>query len=377
MVRVPVLPGDHVRAGAPVVIIHSHELSAARRDLAAAEAEVSAAGAALDRSAKLLDVGAVSLEEVEQRRATFAAARAEQKRAEDLVKHLHPDGDDVTIVAPTDGTVMAVRVNPGEAVTVGMPLVEIGDARSFWVTGWVPERAVPRCAPAGGPGWCWRLSGDTFEARVVRTGGASTRFAVRSMSGWRSGFRRPAWCRGCMPPLLSTGDRVERAVLPAEAVQRTAQGAGVFLRETAGRFRFRPVTSAIALPDGGVAVEGLQPGLEVVTAGAFRLRAAANLGGGCPMLIERLIGASVRHRGFVLGGVLTLLAAGPWAWATLPFEAFPDLTANSLDHRRGAGHGATGCGAAGHLPRRARDAWPAAHHFRSARPASSGSRSPR
>jgi cobalt-zinc-cadmium efflux system membrane fusion protein len=284
VVRVPVLPGDHVRAGAPVVIIHSHELSAARRDLAAAEAEVSAAGAALDRSAKLLDVGAVSLEEVEQRRATFAAARAEQKRAEDLVKHLHPDGDDVTIVAPTDGTVMAVRVNPGEAVTVGMPLVEIGDARSFWVTGWVPERAVPQVR-AGGTARVVLAAfpGDTFTARVVRTGGALD--PVRRALDVRVALEHPP--AGVVPGmyatiLLSAGDRVERAVLPAEAVQRTAQGAGVFLRETANRFRFRPVASAIALPDGTVAVEGLEAGLEVVTAGAFRLHAAANLGGGVP-----------------------------------------------------------------------------------------------
>ncbi len=48
------------------------------------------------------------------------------------------------------------------------------------------------------------------------------------------------------------------------------------------------------------------------------------------MIIDGLIGASVRHRGFVLGGVLTLLAGGIWAWSTIPFEPFPDLTANTV-----------------------------------------------
>lgn len=47
-------------------------------------------------------------------------------------------------------------------------------------------------------------------------------------------------------------------------------------------------------------------------------------------MIDRIINASVAHRGFVLSGVLTLLMAGIWAWSTLPFEAFPDLTANSV-----------------------------------------------
>jgi cobalt-zinc-cadmium resistance protein CzcA len=48
------------------------------------------------------------------------------------------------------------------------------------------------------------------------------------------------------------------------------------------------------------------------------------------MLIERLIGGSVRRRGIVFTGVAALLAAGIWALSTLPFEAFPDLTANSV-----------------------------------------------
>ena len=47
-------------------------------------------------------------------------------------------------------------------------------------------------------------------------------------------------------------------------------------------------------------------------------------------MIERLIRFSLRQRLFVAGGVATLIAAGGWAFATLPFEAFPDLTANSV-----------------------------------------------
>lgn len=282
--RIPVLPGDRVRAGQALVIIHSHELSAARRDLAAAEAQVAASRAAVERSTRLLEVGAVSLEEVQQRRVTLASAEAEAKRADDLVEHLHPEGDDVTIVAPTDGTVLAVRVNLGEAVTVGMPLVEVGDVRSFWVTGWVPERAVPfvrsgttaRVVLAAFPG-------DTFAARVVRTGGALD--ASRRALDVRVALLAPP--AGVVPGMYATllldgGARALRATLPAEAVQRTAEGNGVFVREMPGRFRFRPVTSAIALPEGGVAVEGLEAGLEVVTRGAYRLRAAAHLGSGVP-----------------------------------------------------------------------------------------------
>ena len=48
------------------------------------------------------------------------------------------------------------------------------------------------------------------------------------------------------------------------------------------------------------------------------------------MLISRIIGFAVRHRIFVFGAAATLLGVGGWALATLPVEAFPDLTANAV-----------------------------------------------
>lgn len=47
-------------------------------------------------------------------------------------------------------------------------------------------------------------------------------------------------------------------------------------------------------------------------------------------MIERVIGFAIRGRAFVAGGAATLLGLGIWALATIPFEAFPDLTANSV-----------------------------------------------
>lgn len=47
-------------------------------------------------------------------------------------------------------------------------------------------------------------------------------------------------------------------------------------------------------------------------------------------MIEALVRFSIRQRLFVTGGVLTLVGIGLWAYRTLPFEAFPDLTANSV-----------------------------------------------
>ena len=47
-------------------------------------------------------------------------------------------------------------------------------------------------------------------------------------------------------------------------------------------------------------------------------------------MIQRLVEFALRQRLFIVGGVATLLALGLWALSTLPFEAFPDLTSNSV-----------------------------------------------
>ncbi len=47
-------------------------------------------------------------------------------------------------------------------------------------------------------------------------------------------------------------------------------------------------------------------------------------------LIDRLIDASIRHRGVVIGATLVLASAGVWAFATLHTDAFPDLTPNQV-----------------------------------------------
>lgn len=47
-------------------------------------------------------------------------------------------------------------------------------------------------------------------------------------------------------------------------------------------------------------------------------------------MIRRVIDFAVRQPLYIAGGVATLVAAGLYAFSTLPFEAFPDLTANSV-----------------------------------------------
>jgi cobalt-zinc-cadmium efflux system membrane fusion protein len=269
-----VLPGDRVRAGQMLVRIHSHELSTARRDLATAAAAAIAAKAALDRSTRLLAAGAVAREEVEQREAAWQAAEGEHQRAVEIVEHLNPDGDDVAIRAPRAGVVFRVMTQLGEAVLEGAPLIELGDDASLWVTAWVPEASIGLVSAARDVRVTLAaFPGDTLPGRVVRTGGRLD--AERRAVDIRVALlRRPA---GLRPGMFATvhidgAERVERAVLPAEAVQRVGMSAEVYVVDGPNRFRRFPVTDAVLLADGRVAVRGLAPGMVVVGRGAYIVR---------------------------------------------------------------------------------------------------------
>ncbi len=274
--EVLVLPGDRVEAGTPLFHIHSHEMAVAHRDVVTAQAELTVAQAAYERSRKLLEAEAVSREEVERRRAQFEAAQAEQVRSEEIMRHLSPSPTgEVMVRAPRAGTVFEVKVRPGDAVLIGSPLASLGDVRQLWVTGFVPENAALRLQPR-----------DSVAVRIDAMPDSLIPGRVVRVSGIVDSLRRAVDVRvellaipaGLKPGmfasiLLPAADPVERVVLPAEAVQRSAEGDVVFIADGNNRFRQR-VVQAVALGNGQMAVAGLPAGVPVVTVGAFMLKSA-------------------------------------------------------------------------------------------------------
>ena len=273
--EVLVLPGDKVPRGAPLMHIHSHELATAVRDFASAEAALSVAQAAYERSQRLLADEAVPREEVERRRGALEQARAEYARSREVMDHLSPSPEgDVTVRATRAGTVFAVHVRAGTVVTPGTPLVDLGDERQLWATGFVPENAAVLIRPGTLVSVTVDAVPDTIPGRLVRMGGVvdSLRRAVEvrvSLDRVPPGVRPGMFASVALP----TGARAPRVILPEAAVQRMADGDVVFLQETPGRFRAHPVR-AVSLDPGRLAVEGLAPGVLVVTQGAYYLRAA-------------------------------------------------------------------------------------------------------
>ena len=228
--------------------IHSHELATAVRDFASAEAQLSVAQAAYDRSQRLLADEAVPREEVERRRGALEQARAEYARSREVMDHLSPSPQgDVTVRATRAGTVFAVHVRAGTVVTPGTPLVDLGDERQLWATGFVPENAAVLVRPGTRVAIKVDAVPDTIPGRLVRMGGVvdSLRRAVEvrvSLDRIPPGLRPGMFASVVLP----TGARAPRVILPDAAVQRMADGDVVFLQETPGPLPGAPGASGVA-----------------------------------------------------------------------------------------------------------------------------------
>jgi RND family efflux transporter MFP subunit len=121
--ELPYQEGQWVPAGAVVVRLDD---AAVRAAVAAAEAGVRAAESDLDRTRTLLEKGAATPRELERMTAAASAARAQLTAARDNLSYS-------ALRAPFAGRVAARRVNLGDVVSPGLPLIEIEGEGGFEV----------------------------------------------------------------------------------------------------------------------------------------------------------------------------------------------------------------------------------------------------
>ncbi|MBA3854213.1 MAG: hypothetical protein C0503_07345 [Gemmatimonas sp.] len=163
VLEVRAYPGDRVREGQVLVVVHSHEMMDARQRLVAARSSATSADSnlavaeqAVGRGERLLAAKAIAQAEVERLRAartaaaaTRDAAHAELDRAEGYVKHLLGDGPTgdadehaALVRAPFDGVVTDRVVMPGQVVLVGQALLTVARDAGLGVVLRLPEEAI-------------------------------------------------------------------------------------------------------------------------------------------------------------------------------------------------------------------------------------------
>jgi len=133
----PYREGQWVTAGAVVIRLAD---AAVRAAVAAAEAGVRASESDLDRTTALAAKGAATPRELEQMTAAASAARAQLTAARDSLSYS-------VLRAPFAGRVAARRVNLGDVVSPGLPLIEIEGDDGLEVLATVESGIAARLRP--------------------------------------------------------------------------------------------------------------------------------------------------------------------------------------------------------------------------------------
>ncbi len=289
--KVLVTVGDYVKAGQPVVLVHSHELvqaqadhSKARSRVTQAEKMLAFAQAELERINRLQAIGAVSQREQRQAAAEITAAvseleqaRTEQRRSEEFLEHLgvSPGGpDDVVIRAPIAGVVTKRNVSIGTVVNPAEDLLVIANLATLWAVAEVPEKDAAMVRP-GQPVWLTvqAFPDKQFAGRVVHIGESlnpETRTTqVRCLIENARGQLRPEMYAAIH---LSTGRTAPLLAVPREAVQEMQGQRVVFVAASDGSFEKRVVQTGREQGTQLEITSGLQKGERIVTRGGFFIK---------------------------------------------------------------------------------------------------------
>jgi membrane fusion protein, heavy metal efflux system len=283
--------GARVARGEMLSVVVSNELADAQMKYLSMQAMLQADHQKLTRTRTLAAIGAASRQEVEEVTAVHEAHATEVAAArqrllllglsESQVGRLSDAShvvSEVVVASPADGTVLARNVNPGQVVGAGHELFTVADLGTVWVIGDLYEKdfATVRVgtpasvAVSATPGAPLRGRVTYIDPRVdPATRTAKVRVEVPNRSG---ALRLGMFVQ--MSFQLGSGER--RALVPRAAVQSVGTRTVVYVAtEDEGRFVETPVTLGAPVGDAVTVLDGVKPGVKVVTEGSFFLRAEA------------------------------------------------------------------------------------------------------
>ncbi len=197
-------PGQSVRAGQPLVRLHSAQVLATQRELIAARARREAASQRAARDEALHAEGIIARNRLEQSRAMLAEADAALHEQQQLLRLAGMSAGALAAIrsaadispllvltARRNGNVLQQLVAPGEAVEAGQPLLRIATLNALWIELQAPREAAQRIRN----GDRVRIQGCEREARVIAS---ALQFDEHSQTiQVRAELRNPA---GCVAP---------------------------------------------------------------------------------------------------------------------------------------------------------------------------------
>lgn len=267
--------GKAVREGEVLVELDTRQEKA---QLASLEAQRDLARVNYDRYQQLVNEGVVSRQEFDQ-------ATAQQKQTAANVQEVRAIIERKTIRAPFSGILGIRKVNLGQYLSAGSPVVTLQSLNPIYVNFGVPQQESGQVR-LGSP---LRIStedlaGEMFSGRVTALDSvvdpATRNIQVQATLANPQGKLKPG-----MFVQVGVGVGQNRSViaLPASAISYAPYGDSVFviteLKDPKGQ-SYRGVRQQFVKVDGSrgdqvAVVSGVDPGDEVVTSGVFKLRNGA------------------------------------------------------------------------------------------------------
>jgi membrane fusion protein, heavy metal efflux system len=267
--RLLVPPGRRLVEGTPLAIVQSPELARLKADWLMAKARRERLEMDLAREQRLFEAQAGSRRELESAKSEAEVARADQEAARLALeaRGLTPDtaGSTLTVKAPRVGTLSAWKVVQGQGVEAGQELGAFQGALAAAVRLELPQ----------GTGETW----TTGQRTQVRLGGqhwtAIVEGAPQVLTETHRLIHRLRLEGGALPvpgTLVEVQVPMPRVMLlPQGALQQVEGAWGVFVKKGEEAV-FRPVVRGMELGQTVAVLDGLKPGEQVATEGAYLLK---------------------------------------------------------------------------------------------------------
>lgn len=283
--------GQNVTRGQKVAVVFSNEL-------ADSQSRYLTAAAALDehhrhhlRTTKLVEIGAASRQELEEatskyREAESNVANLRQKllllgMSRERIGSLTSTSQissEVTVAAPSSGTLTSRSVNPGEVIEANKELMRVTDLSTVWVVGQVYEKDLATIRVGSGA----NVTSEAYPDRVFRGRvsyvdpkiDTATRTAQVRIELANPGqmFKIGMYVNVAFATLGAAEKTTP--VISKDAVQTIGNQQFVFVAtDKSSEFALRPVRLGPETNGFYPVLEGLNVGDRVVTEGSFMLRA--------------------------------------------------------------------------------------------------------
>lgn len=283
--------GQNVRRGQRVAVVFSNELADAQSRYLTALAVLDEHHRHHMRTAKLVEIGAASRQEIEMassqlREAESNVANLKQKlmllgmpaQRIDNLKTTSQISSEVTAASPSSGTITSRSVNPGEVVEANKELMRVTDLSTVWVVGQIYEKDLATVRVGSGANVTSdAYPGQVFRGRVTyvdpKIDPATRTAQVRiELANPRQMFKIGMFVNvafGALGVAEKTMPMVSK-----DAVQTINNQQVVFVATVKpNEFLVRPVHVGPEMNGFYPVIEGLHPGERVVTQGSFLLRA--------------------------------------------------------------------------------------------------------